>query len=179
MSPYSAPKLILPHKRKWFHGLLSKWLVSNNKISLVNMSVTKLYWLLFCWHNKTPLPRQPREERMYLGLQFQSVRVQNGWDSTVASSEQDGRNRKLRTHILNNIQGTGWVMNLITLKTLLQWCIASNKAAPPNSSQTAPPTGQQVVKHQHLWGTFSFKSPQKKKKKIFKKSLQNLYDIYQ
>lgn len=38
--------------------------------------------------------------------------------------------------------------------------IASNNATPPNPSQTASPSGDQVSKQMSLWGPFSIKPPQ-------------------
>jgi hypothetical protein len=39
------------------------------------------------------------------------------------------------------------------------WHISSNKATPPNPSQTVLPTADQVCKHMSLWEPFLFKPP--------------------
>lgn len=57
-------------------------------------------------------------------------------------------------------QLTGDGMGFSNFKALTPWHTASTKGTPPNSSQTVPPSENQVFKHKILWQTFSFKPSQ-------------------
>jgi hypothetical protein len=64
---------------------------------------------------------------------------------------------KLQAGNRGNRDNTGNSLGFWKLNAWLQWPTSSNKATPPNLSQTVPPNRDQVSKHMNSWGSCSFK----------------------
>lgn len=115
--------------------------------------------LLSCWCDKKHYNKeQLKWGRVYLGSWFQKDESLLLWGGTAAGSRHPGQSMKLRDCIFNYKRETESVWKCggaLESQASSQWHVSSIKAAP--DSQTAPPSGDQVLKYPSLWGAFSFK----------------------
>lgn len=82
----------------WFIGGVGGELIGWQMYQLV---AWEWYWLLSGSCDKTPRPRQLIEERVYLDLWVQKVRVHSSGNHIAAGSGCFSRSAKRRAHILN------------------------------------------------------------------------------
>lgn len=115
--------------------------------SLLVYAVLRLCCVNFYCYDETTWPRQPREDRAYLGRQFNRVRVQI-WEMKPWLKEQETEASHLDPQALSRENALVTARGSGTLKAHLQWRHSSHKVIPPTSPWTVPPAEDQAFRSQ-------------------------------